>query len=122
MKAPVPTIRGKQLRLHTLDGPNGKFEIAGAGTDKEGTTTYFYRDETMQCFFLVSLRTQPNPSWLVSSVGQFGKALRASVEQEVLLKQNIEFFFKTRDWSNPGNPAKTGVGDWPVDFQWRVER
>jgi hypothetical protein len=41
--------------------PAGEFEIAGAGTRKDGEVGYFYRDARAEFFFLVELRTAATP-------------------------------------------------------------
>jgi hypothetical protein len=41
----VPQRQGRDLRVVTIDGPQGPFQIALADTHRDRGTSYFYQDE-----------------------------------------------------------------------------
>jgi hypothetical protein len=49
----VPQMQGKDLKVTTIDGPHGPFQIAFAGWDRDGGTSYFYQDERTRFGFFV---------------------------------------------------------------------
>ena len=120
----LPTVRGRQLNLTRIHGPNGEFDVAFVGTDKDGVRSYFYHNENVHFFLLVELHTQPEPSWQVTSAGnpRPESPLKVDANYEAVLRQDIEFFFKTRDWSQPEKAAEEGIKDWPVTFSWGAVR
>jgi hypothetical protein len=62
----VPQVNGRDLKLVALSGRAGEFEIAGAGTRKDGEVGYVYRDARAEFFFWVELRTAATPpDWKV---------------------------------------------------------
>jgi hypothetical protein len=111
-----------EFKLATIRGPHGKFQIAAAGARPEGLC-FLYQDAGSRFFFYV--RHDLEPIWRVtveatSTESWSGPPIRASVEEEARLRENIAFFFKTRVYAIPEMAAKPGDAPRSVDFEWRI--
>jgi len=119
----VPQINGRDLKLANIDGPNGRFVIAYAGTRKESDDGFFYQDERGRFGFYAALRIEAIKRWDVTSAttgAWSGVPFKTSYENELTFRQNIEFFFKTRRVTDPTRLGDGSYTDTPVTFSWRI--
>ena len=118
----VPQINGRDLKLVPLSGPAGEFEIAAAGTRKDGEAGFFYRDARADFFFLAELNTAAKPPrWAVFSAttgAWAGSRMRFSAQDVAAFEQNIRYFFQTRLGLSPSRPADAETSKWQVVFEW----
>jgi hypothetical protein len=110
-------VSSNDFKIAKIDGPDGEFGIAFGGTTKEGFY-YLYQDEKRRFLFFVDIN--PKPVWTVTVESTSG--LHVTHDEEAALKKNIEFFFKTRDFSYPDRKAPEGGAAELVTFQWGIAR
>jgi hypothetical protein len=116
-KAAMKDLNDPSFKIAEIDGPNGTFGIAFGGTTKEALY-YLYRDSKYRFFFYADVN--PKPIWRVTVESTSG--ISVSREEEVLLKENIAFFFRTRDNIRPAQQARAGAAAEIVEFKWRIAR
>jgi hypothetical protein len=99
--------------IATMSGPRGIFGIAFVGASREGLR-YFYSNGEQSFFFYANVKSKP--IWTVSVEPTSG--LIATPEAETRIRANIEFFFKSRNYSRPDKEAIPGTEAQVVTFQW----
>jgi hypothetical protein len=118
-----PKIDGIPLKLTRLEGPGGPFKIGFAGIRKESDSGYFYQDDRGGFGFYAESRDKPATGWDVNYASRgawSGAPFKTTPENEAVFRQNIEFFFKTRDWLNPEQPGDESTLGVPVTFSWKI--
>jgi hypothetical protein len=118
----VPKVYGISLELTEIYGPSGPFAVAYAGTSKESADGYFYRDQRGQFGFFAEMRADPE-GWDVNgaTTGAWSGGLFVTTrENEAAFRQNIAFFFKTRNWVRPERPGDASTVATPVTFSWSI--
>ena len=119
----IPQRNGIELKVAEIEGPNGGFKIAFAGTRPEESFIYFYQDLRARFFFYATMISKPKISWEVTSatlgLGR-GVPFMATRENEAIFKQNIEFFFKTRNWIRPKEYGDDSMAAAAIAFSWGI--
>lgn len=121
----IPQVYGKDLQVVEIEGPCGRFKVAAAGARPEGGTGYFYQDERGRFFFYEEFIGSPAVSRNVTraTTGAWsGIAFETTSENEGCLRQNIEFFFKTRVPYDPKRLGDKSTAELPITFSWRIVR
>jgi len=123
----VPQVKsalGRDLRVAAIDGPDGRFWIAFGGMRREEGSDYFYEDTRGRFWFWAECDyRQTPPRWEVKNATQqmqHGGLFKSSPLDEAFFRRNIEFFFKTRDWTGPWRPGDASTANVPVIFSWSV--
>jgi hypothetical protein len=108
-------VEGSEIA--TMSGPHGIFGIAFLGASREGLR-YFYRNGERSFFFYAYVESKP--VWTVSVESTSGLVVTPEVENNI--KADIEFFFKSRNYSQPDKDAIPGTEAQVVTFRWSVVR
>jgi hypothetical protein len=101
------------------------FEIAFAGGDKDGNHYWFYQDLHGRLCFFAELSRKPVINWSITGAMtgvRCGLPFWTSQNNEAIIRQNIEFFFKTRAWTTPVRPGDESTAKTPVTFSWKIGR
>jgi hypothetical protein len=121
----TPQVNGRDLKVAEIKGPNGSFHVAFAGSHKERDNGFFYQDTRGRFFFYAFWNTEPTKHWDVAFATKgpwTGGPFKTTPENEVIFKQNIEFFFKTRYVLDPAKPGDGSFAEFPVNFSWGIAR
>ena len=121
----IPQVNGRDLEVAEVEGPNGLFHVALAGSRKEGGSGYFYQDGRGRFFFYAFWIIKPIKRWDVSFATKgpwTGGPFTTTRENEAIFKKNIEFFFKTRSVLDPAQPGDGSFAEFPVNFSWGIAR
>lgn len=102
-------------KIVNIQGPNGEFGIAAAGTTKEGFC-YLYSDGKHRFFFYASISRKP--VWTVAVESTSG--IQVSREDEAVLKENISHFFRTRDFTRPEKSGFASAENVVISFSWGI--
>jgi hypothetical protein len=121
----VPQMQGRDLKVATIDGPNGPFQIAFVCMYRDGDgTSYFYQDERARFGFLVDkhLVGEIRIDVKLASAGgpSSGVAFKTSQDNEEIFCSNIEFFFTTRIWMLPWRLLTPSSAKIIVNFSWSI--
>jgi hypothetical protein len=120
----VTGFLGPDVKVTAIDGPNGRFWIAFAAVRRGGGNDYFYEDERARfCFWAEFYYGQMPTHWDVKGATrqlQGGGLFTSSAENAAVFRSNIEFFFKTRRWTDPARPGDASSAQVPVSFSWSV--
>jgi hypothetical protein len=120
----VPQMQGRDLPVAMIDGPDGAFQIAFAGINRDSGTSYFYQDERVRFGFLVEKHLTGELSidvkWATAAGVESGLAFKTSKDIEEILRRNIELFFKTRHWIRPWLPRDANSSAVTVIFSWSI--
>jgi hypothetical protein len=107
----------------TIDGPQGPFQIALAGTHRDGGTSYFYQDERARFNFYVEKHFDAKP-WIDvkrAFIAPFSPlSFKTSKENESIFRRNIELFFKTRSWTSASRRGDHSTAKVVVIFSWTI--
>jgi hypothetical protein len=119
----APQKQGKDLRVVTIDGPQGPFQIALAGTHSDGGTSYLYQDERARFEFYVEKHFKAKP-WIdvkrALIVPSSRLSFKTSKENESIFRSNIELFFKTRSWTSASRRGDHSTTKVVVLFSWTI--
>jgi hypothetical protein len=120
----VPQRQGRDSRVATIVGPHGLFQIAFAGADRDGGTSYFYQDERGRFGFLVEEHLVGEIRFDVKLATARGPesalAFKTSEDNEAIFRSNIDFFFKTRNWILPWRSLGASSATITVVFSWKL--
>jgi len=119
----APQRQGRDLRVVTIDGLQGPFQIALAGTHRDGGTTYFYQDERAHFNFYVEKHFEAKP-WIDVTRAFIAPSsplsFKTSKENESIFRSNIELFFKTRSWTSASRRGDHSTAKVVVIFSWTI--
>ena len=111
-----------EFKLAAIQGPRGEFAVAFAGAMLDGLC-FLYKDEGRRFFFYAQVDFEP--TWRVTvgatSTGKgSGPPIRTTPAEEARLRENVEFFFKTRFYVFPEQQLKAGESPEAVIFKWGI--
>lgn len=109
------------MTAEQISGPNGSFEVDFVRSHPDDVLRFSYKVDQEQFFFLAEFHTQSPINWVVVGASSGSGALfKTRTDREVVLRQNIELFFKTRRWTDPSKSGDASTAVTPVTFQWRI--